>query len=126
MIAQRQHAHIGGRQIRGSQMKMVMAVVPRDEAEGVLNSLITAGQTATFTESRGGMLRQAQYTLFIGVDASALDQVLDIIRESCHSSVQVANGGEAGYPATAFPSPASASVGGAVVFVWDLEQFAIF
>ena len=105
-------------------MKMVMAVVPRDEAEGVLNALIASGHSATFTESRGGMLRQAQYTLFIGVDGQALPQVLDIIRESCHSQVRV-EGGEEEERATPYPRPAAASVriGGAAVFVWDLEQF---
>jgi uncharacterized protein YaaQ len=109
-------------------MKMVMAVVPRHEAEGVLSALIAAGHSATFAESRGGMLRQAQYTLFIGVDEPALSQVLDIIRESCHSDVRVESG-EAGASASLLPSsatPVSAKVGGAVIFVWDLDQFAIY
>ena len=108
-------------------MKMVMAVVPRDEAEGVLSALIAAGHTATFTESRGGMLRQAQYALFIGVDEQALPQVLDIIHESCHSHVLVESGEDrAGAPAFSTPASASVRVGGAVVFVWDLEQFAVY
>jgi uncharacterized protein YaaQ len=109
-------------------MKMVMAVVPRHEAEGVLSALIAAGHSATFTESRGGMLRQAQYTLFIGVDEPALPQVLGIIRESCHSDVRVERG-EAGLPSPSLVSvsaPVSARVGGAVVFVWDLDQFATY
>jgi uncharacterized protein YaaQ len=108
-------------------MKMVMAVVPRDEAEGVLSALIAAGHTATFTESRGGMLRQAQYTLFIGVDEQALPHVLDIIHGSCHSDVRVERGeGEMGAPTLIRPTAASASVGGAAVFVWDLEQFTTY
>jgi len=108
-------------------MKMVMAVVPRDEAEGVLSALIAAGHGVTFTESRGGMLRQAQYTLFTGVDESALDQVLAIIRESCHSHVRIERGeGGFGAPVLAAPTTVSARVGGAVVFIWDLDQFATY
>ena len=108
-------------------MKMVMAVVPRDEAEGVLSALIAAGHTATFTESRGGMLRQAQYTLFTGVDEQALPRVLDIIHESCHSHVLVNSGdNQAGTPAFSTPASAPVQVGGAVIFVWDLEQFAVY
>ena len=106
---------------------MVMAVVPRDEAEGVLSALIAAGYTATFTESRGGMLRQAQYTLFIGVDESSLELVLAIIRESCHSNVRVDRGEKnVAIPLMAPPTPVSARVGGAVIFVWDLDQFATY
>ena len=63
--------------------KMVMAVVPRDEAHQVLEGLVSAGFTATFGESRGGVLRQAQLTFFIAVDEEKLDQVLEIIRERC-------------------------------------------
>ena len=39
-------------------MRMVMAVVPRDQASRVMEALIAAGYKATFTDSRGGMLRQ--------------------------------------------------------------------
>ena len=35
--------------------KMVMAVIPRDEAEHVLDALINAGYSATFMETKGGM-----------------------------------------------------------------------
>ena len=116
-------------QLKGkdSAMKMVMAVVPRDEAEGVLSALIAAGHSATFTESRGGMLRQAQYILYTAVDESALEHVLAIICESCHSDVRVGRGeGNLAAPMLAAPASASANVGGAVVFVWDLEQFTTY
>ncbi len=69
--------------------KMVMAVVARDQADRVLDKLISAGYGATFTESRGGMLRQAQKMLFIAVDADKVDDVLDIIRRMCRTRVEV-------------------------------------
>ena len=106
-------------------MKMVMAVVPRDETESVLQALIAAGHTATFTESRGGMLRQAQQMLFIAVAEDDLQAVLDIVQRSCHSQVTV-EAGEQEDPFMPEPEPVKTSVGGAVVFVWDLEQFGIF
>jgi uncharacterized protein YaaQ len=107
-------------------MKMVMAVIPRDEAEDVLHALINAGHTATFTESRGGMLRQAQKTLFIAVRARDLPKILDIICSSCRSPAHV-EFAELGRDSL---SPHSKSVktalGGAVVFVWDLERFETY
>jgi uncharacterized protein YaaQ len=106
-------------------MKMVMAVVPRDEAECVLQALVAAGHTATFTESRGGMLRQAQKMLFIAVQEEALGQVLSIIRESCHSQVHL-EPGERREPFAPGSASVTAQVGGAVVFVWDLGHFEIY
>ena len=104
-------------------MKMVMAVVPRDQVEDVLQALVAAGHTATFTESRGGMLRQAQMTLFIAVKAADLSQVLDILRDACRSVVTVEYDQA---PSPAGPASTTARVGGAVVFVWDLERMTTY
>ena len=106
-------------------MKMVMAVVSRDEAECVLQDLTGAGHTATFTESRGGMLRQAQQMLFIAVEDEDLEKVLAIINGGCHSQVLV-ECTEPSEPLSPGPTPLGARVGGAVVFVWDLEHFEIY
>ena len=48
--------------------KMVMAVISREQADRALDRLISAGYGATFTESRGGMLRQAQQMVFIATN----------------------------------------------------------
>ena len=106
-------------------MKMVMAVVSRDEAECVLQDLVEAGHTATFAESRGGMLRQAQQMLFIAVEDKDLEEVLAIIRGGCHSQVLV-ECTEPSEPLSLGPAPVGARVGGAVVFVWDLEHFEVY
>jgi uncharacterized protein YaaQ len=47
-------------------MKMVMAIIDREEANRVLEALIAAGYTATFNDSRSGFLRQSKQMLFIG------------------------------------------------------------
>ena len=106
-------------------MKMVMVVVPRDEAECVLEALVAAGFTATFTESRGGMLRQAQHMLFIAVEQKALEQVLTIIQASCHSQICV-EPSELEEPSSLSRAPVTTEVGGAAVFVWDLDCFRIY
>ncbi|MEA3344944.1 MAG: cyclic-di-AMP receptor [Chloroflexota bacterium] len=102
-------------------MKMVMAIMPRSEAEGVLQALVGAEHTATFTETRGGMLRQAQKTLFIAVKDDDLQEVLGIIERSCHSRVTVETSeSESAIPFG--PTSVTTKVGGAVVFVWDLNR----
>lgn len=100
-------------------MKMIMAVTPRDEAERVLQALVAADHTATYLETRGGMLRQAQMTLFIAVEDADLQKVLGIVEAACHSEITVEESeGETGLA----PMPAKPRLGGAVVFVWEIEQ----
>jgi uncharacterized protein YaaQ len=105
-------------------MKMVMAVIPRDQAESVLQALVSAGHTATFVESRGGVLRQAWKILFIGVGAEELDAALSVIRDSCRSKIKVES------EETRLPFGGSeeteAEVGGAAVWVWDIEKFETY
>jgi len=108
---------------------MIMAVIPRDEADRTLDALIAEGFTATFTESRGGMLRQAQYMLFIAVKKQDVERVLGIIRQNCHSQVRIEAGGgdEAAFPPLVYPGmEVSAQIGGAVVFIWSMERVEMY
>jgi uncharacterized protein YaaQ len=106
-------------------MKMVMAVVQRDEAENVLQGLIAAGHTATLLESRGGMLRQAWTTMFVAVKKEDVKPVLHIIKSGCTSDVSVESGERNAFFSDRLSS-AKAKVGGAVVFVWDLDKFEVY
>ncbi|MFP4395087.1 MAG: cyclic-di-AMP receptor [Anaerolineales bacterium] len=122
-------------------MKMVMAVVLRDHADIVMENLITAGYGATFTESRGGMLRQARQLIFTAVEKEELEKVIGIIKKYCRTQVQVESGqpfaeegeeegeGEEEEAAGASSRRQRAVVtdlGGAAVFVWDLDKFETY
>ena len=106
--------------------KMVMAIVEREETPRVLEALIEAGYTATFEESRSGVLRQAKRTLYIGVEDSKLEHVLSIIRDNCRSQISLRSteaDEEAAHVAT---TRTLAEVGSAVVFVWDVDRFETY
>ncbi len=102
-------------------MKMVMVVMPRDEAERVLQALVAAEHTATFMETRGGMLRQAQMTLFIAVKDEDLEDVINIIDQTCHSEATVDSRDE-GPGLSSGLMPTKPRLGGAVVFTWEIER----
>jgi len=102
-------------------MKMIMAIVPRDEAPRVLDALVAAGHTATFGDSRGGVLRQAYQTLFIGVEEEAVGTVLEIVRQNCHSRLSLED--TTAPDRFGLPRQSEAIVGGAVIFVWSVEHF---
>jgi uncharacterized protein YaaQ len=106
-------------------MKMVMVVVPSNTAENVLDALVNAGHTATYAETRGGMLRQSQYSLFIALKKEQLDEVMNIIKDSCRTRVEMRT-----HPfkdqQTKEKASLTADIGGAVAFVWDIESIQTF
>ena len=105
--------------------KMMMAIVPRDEAEYVLNALINAGFTATFTETEGGVLRQSQLTMFIIVSETEVDRVMALIGENCRVDVAITQKESTGSFSMG-SAPVVAGVGGAIVFVWTIERTETF
>ncbi|MFN2303466.1 MAG: cyclic-di-AMP receptor [Anaerolineales bacterium] len=106
-------------------MKMVMAVVPANSAERVLDALVNTGHTATYAQTRGGMLRQSQFSLFIAVKKEQLDEVLRVIKENCRTQVQMSTRAQ---EESSFPEkePVNTELGGAVTFIWEIEQIEIF
>lgn len=105
--------------------KMVMAVIPRDEAETVLDALISAGYTATFMETKGGMLRQSQYSLFIAVKNEDLDKVCSIIKENCTVQVSDIND-EIEREELLEEEGIAEKIGGAIIFIWELNKVEIY
>ena len=104
--------------------KMVMAVIPRDEAEHVLDALINAGFSATFMETKGGMLRQSQYSLFTAVSTETLDNVLGIIKNSCKTDIALDEDDLT--KQEILENSGAHKLGGAVVFVWDLDRLETY
>ena len=108
-------------------MKMIMAIVPKKYGEDVLSALINAGFTATFSETRGGMLRQSQYSLFIATRSSDVQTALNIITDSCNEIEAI----HRGYGLEADTEPHMTNDGlplgksAAVVFIWMLDKFQV-
>jgi uncharacterized protein YaaQ len=106
-------------------MKMVIAVVHADDAGALTKALSQAGYGVTQARSAGGFLRRQNTTIFAGVPERDVDQVLQIIRERCRSRTEqvtplppVVEPGE-----VYMPYPLEVEVGGATVFVLDVERF---
>lgn len=106
-------------------MKMVMVVVPSNTAERVVDALVNEGYTATYAETHGGMLQQSQLSLFIAVKAEYLEEIIEIIENNCRTRVEMStkSSDKAKIPQK---SPVTADLGGAVAFVWDINQIITF
>jgi uncharacterized protein YaaQ len=106
-------------------MKLIMSIVHSDDAGQLVNALTGAGYRATTISTTGGFLRQGNATIFVGTGDETVPQVLELIRQNCHTRTQYINplppvmeSGE-----MYLPSPVEVQVGGATVFVLDVAQF---
>jgi len=106
-------------------MKMLMVVVPSNTAERVLDALVNNGYTATYAETHGGMLQQSQLSLFIAVKKDKLNEVLDIIENHCRTRVEMSTKPTDEMKSLKKP-PVTADLGGAVAFIWDIDQIVTF
>ena len=104
-------------------MKMIIAILNADDAPTVINSLMKNGFSITKLATTGGFLRTGNVTVLLGVDDDKVETALSVIKSNSHSRKQmIPNTSELGIGF--FPSvPVEISIGGATVFVMDVERF---
>jgi uncharacterized protein YaaQ len=106
-------------------MKLVVAIVQGEDAGQTMQALNSAGISVTRLASSGGFLQQGNATLLIGVDEERVEQVLHLVRENCRERNRyltpmppMVEPGE-----MFMPFPVEVQVGGATIFVVNVEQF---
>ena len=104
-------------------MKLVIAVVNRDDSHAVTQNLSKNGFYSTNLASSGGFLLSGNITLLIGVEEEKVQNVIDIIREHSHSRKQLIPASTEIGMNYISAVPVEVNVGGAVVFVVDVERF---
>lgn len=106
-------------------MKLVVAIVNADDAGPCSDALADAGLVCTRIGTSGGFLQRGNATLLCGVDAVRVDEVIDLLRAHAHRRVEQINPTPTGAEAVEFivPFPVEVEVGGATVFVLDVDRF---
>ena len=106
-------------------VKLVVAIVHNEDAGALVDALLDHDFRATRLHSSGGFLKQSNATVILGVDDPQVDDVLDIVRETCHARTQVVNPMPPIMEPGEFfmPYPLEVEVGGATVFVLPVERF---
>ncbi|MBT9176297.1 MAG: hypothetical protein DDT20_00610 [Firmicutes bacterium] len=110
-------------------MKLVIAVVQDRDSQRLIDQLISKELRSTKLASTGGFLKAGNTTLLIGVEDSQVESALTVIRETCKVREQLLTPMvPAGSSAVEsyVPYPIEVVVGGATVFVVDVEQFVRF
>ncbi len=97
-------------------MKLVLAVVSNQSAEGITDALLAAGFRATRLASTGGFRREGNTTILMGVDDDDVEPVLAILQSGVHTAASRRS-------AAANPDAAGLSSGRGAVFVLPLEGY---
>ncbi|HZH94125.1 MAG TPA: cyclic-di-AMP receptor [Tissierellaceae bacterium] len=104
-------------------MKLIVAIVQDQDAQNVINELTEKEFRVTKLASTGGFLKAGNTTLLSGVENDQVDEVVEVIERNCKtreittSLLTVTMPGD-----TYIPYPLEVKVGGATVFVLDVEQ----
>ena len=106
-------------------MKLIIAIVQDEDASRLVSSLMNDGYGVTKLATTGGFLRAGNTTLLIGVDDDRFQGAMSIIEKVCKSRKQIATSPTpvAGTASVYVPYPIEVMVGGATVFVLEVEQF---
>jgi len=106
-------------------MKLIVAVVHSKDADELLRALASRGYGATTIDSSGGLLRQGNVTLMIGVQEALVEDAVNLVKrfgqvrsQYVNPLLPVVEPGE-----VFIPSPVEVQVGGATVFVVGVDRY---
>ncbi|RXM59253.1 cyclic-di-AMP receptor [Clostridium tetani] len=106
-------------------MKLIIAVVQDDDASDLVDLLTENDFRVTKLATTGGFLKSGNTTLMIGVEEYRLKNAINFIEEICKTRKQVVTTPSpvAGATGVYVPYPMEVEVGGATIFVVDVDNF---
>lgn len=104
-------------------MKLIFAVVNNDDSHAVSTELIKNGIPTTKLASTGGFLMAGNTTFLICVEEDKVEETIEIIKGCSRRRKQFVPAMPAGRSEAVGGYPVEVSVGGATVFVTDIERF---
>lgn len=104
-------------------MKLVLAVIHDEDSNRLTSVLSEKGFGATKLATTGGFLKHGNTTIMIGVEDERVDEVLDVIKAECKTKKQMTLDNHGAISTGRIPYPVEVVVGGATIFVLDVDQF---
>lgn len=103
-------------------MKLIFAIVSNDDSAKVSKELTKNKFSVTKLATTGGFLMAGNTTFIIGIDDDKVDEVISIIGK--HSKKRTQMVPSTTYGDSEYASyPVEVTVGGATIFVLDIERF---
>lgn len=107
-------------------MKLIIAIVQDEDSRDVIEALTEENYRVTKLATTGGFLKSGNTTLMVGIEQEKVQSVIDVIKQICKKRKETVvtpttlGGSEGGYMQQ---YPVQISVGGATIFVIDVDQF---
>lgn len=103
-------------------MKLIFAIVNKDDSQEVSSALTEEGFSVTKMATTGGFLMAGNTTLLIGAEDHLVDDIISIIEKHSKKRTRMISrapsGGKSGKAV-----PMELTVGGATIFVTDVERY---
>ena len=108
-------------------MKLVLAIVQDDDAIDLIEELTDKDYRVTKLATTGGFLKSGNTTLMIGVEEKEVKNLINVIEDVCkrrREMVPTSTPNTIGTNSGMYvPYPIEVEVGGATIFVLDVDQF---
>lgn len=104
-------------------MKLVYAIVNNDDTYAVSKGLLKKGISATKLSSTGGFLMAGNTTFMICCDDEKVDEVIEVCKKFSRKRKQFVPSSSLMEQDIGASFPVEVTVGGATIFVTDIERF---
>lgn len=104
-------------------MKLIIAIVSNDDASVLMKELVKNKFSVTKLASSGGLLRKGNTTLMIGSKDDDVDKVVEVITRYSKTRNELVPSSVISDIGIIPSTPLEVTVGGATIFVVDVEKF---
>lgn len=104
-------------------MKLILAIVSNDDASVLMKELVKEKFMVTKLSSTGGLLRKGNTTLMIGSRDDDVNKILNIIHKFSKTRNELVPSSVISDIGIIPSTPLEVTVGGATIFVVDVEKF---
>lgn len=104
-------------------MKLILIIVSNEDANNVSNALLKEKYFVTKLATTGGLLMNGNTTLLIGTDNEKVEHVVSIVGEVAKGRKQALPSAEPDEFSMFTSFPVEVKVGGATIFVLNVDNF---
>ncbi|MFT3951262.1 MAG: cyclic-di-AMP receptor [Oscillospiraceae bacterium] len=104
-------------------MKLIYAIVNNDDSHAVASSITKAGFQVTKLASTGGFLMDGNTTFMVACDDDKVEEIFSVIKKHSRRRKQFVPTSSSYGDGAYATFPVEVSVGGATVFVTNIERF---
>ena len=104
-------------------MKLIIAIINKDDAADVSGALTKARYSVTKLATTGGFLMSGNITLLIGTREENVDRAIEIIKQHSKQRTEIVPSTATYGIGVAASQPLEVDIGGATIFVVDVDKY---